>query len=95
MLRHVRPRRRRDERDRGRDVERARLVAAGAAGVEQRARHVRERLERLAHRAREAGDLVDGLAAHAQRDREARDLRGRGRAGEDVLHDAERLLFRQ
>ena len=65
-----------DKRGAGRNVERAGGVAAGADhvdGVGRRldAQHLR------AHRGDGAGDLVDGLAAHAQRHQERAHLRRR------------------
>ena len=65
-----------DERRRGRDVEGAGAVAAGADGVDGARRRLdRQRLG--AHGARGAGDLLDRLAAHAQRHQERAHLRRR------------------
>jgi hypothetical protein len=60
-------------------------VAAGAAGVDHLAprRHAR----RIApHGARRAGDLVDLLALHLQRDQNAPICAGVGAAGHDLAH---------
>ncbi len=80
-----------DERGGRRDVQRVRVVAAGARGVDEvlalrlDCEHVR------AHRLRAAGDLVSGLSLRAQRDEEAADLRRRRIPGHDHRHDLARL----
>src|SRR5262249_29625696 len=71
---------------RGRDVERAGVVAAGAARVEQRSAPRADRSDAAPQRLRHAGDLVGGLPLHAHRHGEGADLSGRRVAGEDLLH---------
>jgi hypothetical protein len=88
VLRHRYAGGRDDQRRSGRDIERAAAVAAGAAGVDRcvgclYADHP------LAHRPREAHQLVGGLAAHPQRNEEAAQLRRRGLP---IHHGAHRLL---
>ncbi len=73
-----------DQRGGGRDVERARAVAAGAAGVD-RARRRGDRDRFRAHDPRRAGDLVDGFAAHPHRQQQPAHLRRGGVARHDDL----------
>ena len=77
VLRDRCSRRRGDERRGGRDVERARAVAARADDVDDRRPRRDDRDEVLAHRLREAGDLVDGLALGAKAHQQRADLRRR------------------
>ena len=73
VLRDPRARARRDERGHRRDVDGARAVAAGAAGVDQRAgRRPSTCVGEREHRAHERGELAGGLALRAQRDDERR-----------------------
>ena len=65
------------QRGGGGDVERALVVAARAGGVDRIGRRF-DPQHLLAHDPRRAGDLVDGLAAHAQRHQEGARLGGRG-----------------
>ncbi len=82
---------RNDERCGGRNVERARSVAAGAAGVDERlirdAQMTGENRRSVApHGRREADQFVDRLALHAQAGEERGNLRIGGEPGEDILH---------
>ena len=62
----------------GGDVERAAAVTTGTAGVDQRPQADLDRHGELAHHRGRRGDLVDGLALHAQGDQQPGDLRWRG-----------------
>ena len=76
-----------DERRGGRDVERAGRVAAGAAGIDERADRPAIELDPqgvLPHRPGEAGDLLDCLAPHSQRGDQGADLGTGGAAGHDL-----------
>ena len=74
------------ERGCRRDVERVRAVAARADDVDHGGARRSDGHDVLAHRLREAGDLVGGLALRAQRDEEAGDLRRRRLAVHDRAH---------
>ena len=82
-----------DQRRGRRDVER-RLAAAGPGGVDEVVAVDRDGRRERAHRAREAGELVDRLALRAQRDEEARDLDLRGVAAHDLAEHRAGLLAR-
>ena len=90
MLGDREPRARRDEAGTGRDVIGALRVAAGADDVD-RARRRRHRRHLGAHHARGAGQLLDRLAAHAQRHQEGAHLGGSGSSRrherQHALHD--------
>ena len=76
----------RDERRRGRDVERPAAVAAGTCRVDEVVALRVDGDDVSAHRLGRAGDLVGGLALQTERDEEAADL-GRSRlAGHDRVH---------
>ena len=79
----VAPAGRGDERRRGRDVERAAAVAAGAAGVDDLGDGVRHGTRPRPHRLDGAGDLVRGLALHREGDEQRGDLA----LGELAVHD--------
>jgi hypothetical protein len=81
----------------GGDVECAGAVATGAAGIEQglAADLVIDGLGHLAHGAREADQLVHGLALHAQGHQESGDLGMGGLAGEDGMHGRQGIGGRQ
>ena len=83
MLGHGDPRGRDHECRGRRDVERPAVVAAGPAGVDGAVRR-RDRHDPLAHRGREPGELVDGLAAHPQGD----EKRGQECRRRLAVHDA-------
>ena len=85
---------RHDEGRAGRDVVGARRIAAGADHVDRVGRR-RDAQHLLAHRGHRAGDLVDGLAAHAQRHQEAAHLRRRRLARHHAVEAARGLLARQ
>ena len=72
-----------DQRRGGRDVE-GRAPAAGARGVDEVVALARHRRGERAHRARQAGELVDRLPLRAQPDQERGDLRLGGLAGHDL-----------
>ena len=74
-----------DDRGDGRDVEGAAAIAAGAHDVDHRDRGV-HRVRELEHGARQALDLVDGLALGPQGHQEAADLTRRGVAGHHGPH---------
>src|SRR5438309_2740812 len=81
-----------DDRRERRDVEGGQAVAAGSARIEERTLD----LDRGCHRPRgprEARDLLRGLALHAQRDEEARDLRRRRVAANDDLESGGGLVL--
>ncbi len=79
----------------GGDVEGAGAVAAGADDVDHvLTLHVHFRRQ-FAHHLGGGGDLVDGLALHAQADEETADLRRRGGAGHDGVHHRAHLLARK
>src|SRR6266511_2182411 len=80
-----------DERGGGRDVERVRVVAAGAGRVDEIVALGMHRQYVLAHRLGAAGDLVGSLALCAERDEEAADLRWRRLAAHDLAHHLARL----
>src|SRR5260370_39510896 len=82
-----------DPGERG-DVEGGEAVAAGPAGVEKRAVAL-DRRRQLACLSGEAGDLIDRLALHAQRDHEASDLNRRSVAPHDRLECGRRLGLAQ
>jgi hypothetical protein len=85
------PRRCRDQRGAGRQVERALAVAPGAAGVEHERKAVIDRYHRSSHRLDRCGDDLGVLSAQAQRDGEAGDLHRRPLAGQDrVEHPPDR-----
>ncbi len=70
-----------------------RAVAAGADDVDVRARRNLRHARELAHRAREAADLVGGLALQAQRhEQRARERRRELAAGHDAQQVARRRL---
>ena len=83
-----------DDRRRRRDVERARPISAGAAGVEHVARRRRQLHRVLAHRPREADDLGRPLAFHHQRRQQRRQRARRGTAFHDLAHGRGRLVGR-
>ena len=72
VLGHLHAARRDHQRRRRRDVEGARAIAAGAAGVEHLAGRRRQLHRVLAHRPREADDLGRPLALHRQRGQQRR-----------------------
>jgi hypothetical protein len=76
----------RDERHRGRDVEGAGVVPAGAARVDERLPVRADRSDPAPHRLGESRDLLRRFALHAQRHRERGDLGGRRAAGQDLFH---------
>jgi hypothetical protein len=86
VLCHLQAGTRDDERGGRRDVERARPIAAGAAGVHDTGVLVLHGHGTRPHRGRTARDLIDRLAARAQRQQERTDLRGRRRAIHDHAH---------
>ena len=74
-----------DDRRDGRDVERVRTVAPGAAGVDRVRRGVH--LDRgVTERRGEARDLLHGLAAQVHHGEETAELGRRGFAGHDMAH---------
>ena len=76
----------------GGDIEGAGAVAAGADDVDHvLAVHLHPGCQ-LAHHLGSGGDLVDGLALHAQADEKTADLRRRGGAGHDGVHHRAHLL---
>ena len=75
--------RRGDHRGRGRDVEGADTVAAGARGIEHVAVVQVERPSAFAHRARTAGKFGGGLALHFERDQKT----GHQCVRHDVIED--------
>ena len=72
-----------DQRRRGRDVDRAGAVAAGADDVEHERQPVLDAHAALAHRARRADDLVGRLALGGERGKE----RGRAHRRDRLVHD--------
>ncbi len=86
VLRDAGPGRRRHDRGRRRDVERAGAVAAGAGGVDQVVALRPHGQDVLPHRLGAAGDLVGRLALEAERDEEAADLGLRRLAAHDLAH---------
>ena len=82
------------QRGDGRDVDGVRAVAAGAAGVHDVAINM-DAQGLVAHDLRHAGNLLGGLALDAQRRHECAELRGRGLARHDLLHDAGGEIRRQ
>ena len=91
VLRHPGTGRRGEQRGRGRDVERPRPVAACARRVDEVCA-LRVHGENVAsHRLGTAGDLVRRLALDPHGDEEGADLRGRGVAAHDLVHDGARL----
>ena len=95
VLRHTRSGRRRDERRRGRDVDRSGAVASGSCGIDQIVALRPHRQRVLAHRLGAAGDLVRGLALGAERDQKAGDLGRRRLAAHDRTHHPTRLHARE
>jgi hypothetical protein len=91
VLGHRAPRAGGDQGGGGRDVE-GRPPAARAGGVDELVAGGRDVRRERAHRAREAGDLLDGLALRAQGDQQARDLRLGRVAGHDDLEHLGRLV---
>ena len=92
VLSDAQPRAGRHKRCRRGDVERRSRVAAGAAGVDERACAAhRQRL--LAHHPHHAAASCRGLAAQAQRRQQGAKLRRRGLAGHHLAHDRVRLIF--
>ena len=89
--RHAGPRH--HERRRGRDVEGVQPVAARAAGVDVAGHGGTHRRGVLAHRPREADDLVDGLPLHAHAGDQRADLRRRRVAVHDLIHDHVRFVL--
>ncbi len=87
--RHARARH--DEGRAGRDVIGARGVAAGAHHVDGILRSLNPQ-HLLAHGGDRAGDLVDGLAANAQRHQQSAHLRGRRFAGHHGVETVRRLV---
>ena len=85
---------RRHQRGRRRDVERAAAVAAGPDDVDRAVRGV-DADDPLAHRGRETGQLVDGLAAHPQAHQQGRQLGRRRLAVHHRAHRRARLVHRQ
>ncbi|OQA39024.1 MAG: hypothetical protein BWY52_03173 [Chloroflexi bacterium ADurb.Bin325] len=84
---------RRHEGDRRADVERARPIAAGAAGIEQVAVKARGHPDGVgAHGAGAAQNLGLGLALHAQAHQVGADLRFGGLPAHDLAHDRFGLL---
>ena len=79
----------------GRDVERARAVAARTGRVHEVVARRPHGERVLPHRLGAAGDLLHGLALRAQGDEEAGDLHGRGLAGHDLVHHAAGLGTRE
>ena len=80
------------ERRHGRDVERVRAIAAGAAGIEDVGVLPRQPGRPRAHGPREADDLGRTLALHRQRDQEPGNLRRLRAAFHDLVHGRRRLL---
>ena len=95
MLGHACARGGRHERGGGRDVDRARPVAAGAGGVDEVVARRSHREDVLPHRLRAAGDLVGGLALQSQRHEETADLGGGRLTAHDLVHDRARLVARE
>ena len=75
-----------DKRRGGGNIERALLIAAGAASVEHGFRADVYPVRLLAHHPRRAGDLLDGFAFHAQRREKRRHLQRRRFSGHDLVH---------
>jgi hypothetical protein len=94
VLGNGQPRSRGDEGGGGRDVERVAHVAAGAAGIDDVAlcRHARGIAP---HRARRAGDLLDPLALHPERDQQGADLCRRRISAHDLAHHRFHVGFAQ
>ena len=76
-----------------RDVERALLIAARAAGVENGPGADVYSVRLFAHHARRAGDLVDRLTFHTESGQKSRHLQRRRLAGHDLVHDLDRFRF--
>ncbi len=89
VLGDLQSRARRHKSDRRADVERPRLIAAGAAGIQQQigVGFGRDAVGIGAHRPRAADDLVLRLALHAQRHQVRADLRLGRAARHDLVHD--------
>ena len=85
---------RRDERRGGRDVERPAAVAAGPDDVDGALGRL-DPDDPLAHRGREAGQLVDRLAAHPEAHQQRRQLGRRRLAVHHRAHRAACLVHRQ
>jgi hypothetical protein len=81
----------------GGDIEGARAVAAGAAGIEQGLTReaVFHRHGHFAHGARESHQFLHRLALHPHGHHEGRQLRLAGLAAEDHAHGLARLFGRQ
>ena len=89
VLGHALPGSGNDERGCGGDIESVLAVAARAAGVDEEFALAQADVDRddvAAHGVGAAGDLVDGLALHAQRRQIAADLDGGGFAAHDRVH---------
>src|SRR5215218_430376 len=84
--------RRRHQRRRGRDVERAAAVAARPGSVDEIVALRVNREHVCPHRLGAASDLVGRLALQPQRDKEAADLGGRRVATHDRVHRLTRLV---
>ena len=95
VLRDARAGSRRDDRSRGRDVDRARTVAARSGGVDEVVPLRPDGQDVLAHRLGAARDLVRALALEPQGDEEAADLRRRRVAAHDLVHHVARLRTRE
>ena len=82
-----------DEYGRGRDVERARAVAAGADHVDQIVRVLDlDPGRELAHHLGGGGDLAYGFLLHPQRDGDRRDHHRRHLPAHDLAHQIEHLV---
>ena len=84
-----------DDRRRGRDVDRARTVAACAGRVDEVVPLWPDGKDVGSHRLGAAGDLVGGLAVEPHGDQEAPDLRLRRFAAHDLIHHLARLRTRE
>ena len=91
VLRHRDPGPSRHQRGRGRDVERARAVAAGAAGVDASRRQVEWRRMRP-HRFDKPRHLLHRLAPGPERDQETGNLRRGGLTGHHLVHNGACML---
>src|SRR5436190_1458305 len=93
MLRYLGAGRRGDKCRAGRDVERVRRVAAGAAGIDEMAvvRHLDWR-RKLAHDLRGRRNLADRFLLHAQAYDEAGDLCRAELAAHDLAHHVQHLV---
>jgi hypothetical protein len=88
-----------DERGSGRDIKRARCVAAGPAGVDQQfigaGCVAKNWCGMVAHGTREADQLFNGLALGAQRGKQRDDRVFPSAPGKDFLHRAFGLVPRK